>query len=100
MKPICQEELLRVLSVLEKQIKERCLEGKAHDQQEGLENLADHICSRGDIVLTGTTRELLKTAFPEGYYLCLVLSNWESHLNWFGRETVGEWSFIYNSPIL
>jgi len=96
LKPICQEELFRVLSVLEKQIKERCLEGKAHDQQEGLENLADHICSRGDIVLTGTTRELLKTAFPEGYYLCLVLlSNWESHLNWFGRETVGEWSFIY-----
>ena len=85
---------------MEKQIKERSLEDKVHDQQEGLENLADHICSRGDIVLTETTRELLKDAFPEGYYLCLVLlSNWESHLNWFGRETVGEWSaYLSRSP--
>lgn len=96
LKPIRQEELSRVLNALEEQMNERCLEDKAHNQQECLENLADHICSRGDIVLTGATRERLKEAFPEGCYLCLVLlSNWESHLNWFGRKTMGEWSFIY-----
>ncbi len=96
LKPVRQEELLRVLTALEEQIKERCQEDKAHNQQECLENLADYICSRGDIMLTETACELLKEAFPEGYYLCLVLlSNWESHLNWFGREAQGEWSFIY-----
>lgn len=96
LKPVNGDEMKSVMEKIEKELLKRRQQYHRREIQESMENLSDHICCRGSVPLSQNTLDCIGEAFPEGFMLRLVLlSNWESHMNWFGRGMGSEYSFIY-----
>ena len=96
LKPVNQEEMGTMIDKIDLELQKKRKENFDKMMQVAMENLTDHISCKGSIPLQKMTKDFLHKAFPEGFYVRLVLlSNWESHMTWLSREEEQEFSFIY-----
>lgn len=96
LKPVRLSELQSIMDKIKSMLKEQEQENREKEMTDLADNLAGYISCRGMVPLLAETKQKILQTFPKGFYIKMVLlSNWESHLSWFGRISEGGFTFIY-----